>query len=167
MLVRPRSGRFSDRKVLRPMTTGLPMVMALKRCISLFNRQGMVLLAPITPLSATAAIITISIAHAFAASASSAEPVTRHSVHCAERLVEFDRGGVPVEHRPLQARPAVLDAGARKVSEQRLADAVAAELRAHEQVFEIDAETSGEGRVIEKPHGKAGRLAIPLRDLAE
>ena len=57
----PGSGRFSEAKVLRPITTGLFIVIALRRCMSLFSRHGIALSAPITPLSATAAISTISV----------------------------------------------------------------------------------------------------------
>src|SRR3984893_17518141 len=61
ILVRPGSGRRSDMKVLRPITTGLPVVIALKRCMSHSRRHGIAPLAPITPLSATATMSTPSI----------------------------------------------------------------------------------------------------------
>ncbi len=85
----------------------------------------------------------------------------------AERFVEFDRRRVPVEHRPLQARPAVLDAFACKMNHQRLADALAAMLRPHEQVFEINAGTPAEGGEIQEPEREADRLAVPLGEVAE
>src|SRR6185503_17799691 len=75
----------------------------------------------------------------------------------ADRLIEGDRRRVPVEHRPLEARIAVVDAGARKMPHQGLADAAAAEVRLDEDVLEIDAVPAAEGREIEKPDGEAGR----------
>ena len=55
MVVRPASGLPIERKVLRPMTTGLPMVTARKCCMSDLSRHGSALSRPITPFSATAA----------------------------------------------------------------------------------------------------------------
>ncbi len=46
MLVRPGSGLPIDAKVLRPITTGLPIVTALKRFMSDFSRHGMAPFAP-------------------------------------------------------------------------------------------------------------------------
>ena len=112
MLVRPGSGlRGSDSKVLRPITTGLPIVIALSRCMSDFSRHGMVPPAPITPFSATATMRTISViaSPAPAPSAPAADPAHGPLVHQhgAQLFVEFDRRRIPVQHRPLQPRPAV------------------------------------------------------------
>src|SRR5882724_4104346 len=60
ILVRPGSDRPIEANVLRPITTGLPVVIALKRCMSDFSRHGRAPREPITPLSATATIRTIS-----------------------------------------------------------------------------------------------------------
>src|SRR5690348_11588926 len=68
----------------------------------------------------------------------------------ADRFVEIDRGRIPVQHRPFEARPALADAAARKMRHQGLADAFVTEGRAHEDIFQIDAVTSGEGGVVEK-----------------
>jgi len=67
----------------------------------------------------------------------------------------------------LQARPAIGDALFCEISQQRLADALAAIGRADEQVFEKDAGPAAEGREIGEPGREAGRLAVPGRDLAE
>src|SRR6516225_3063810 len=55
MVVRPASGLPIDRKVLRPITTGLPMVTARKCAMSDLSRHGSPLSRPITPFSARAA----------------------------------------------------------------------------------------------------------------
>ena len=55
MVVRPGSGLPIERKVLRPITTGLPMVMARKCTMSDLSRHGSPLSRPITPFSASAA----------------------------------------------------------------------------------------------------------------
>ena len=51
--------------------------------------------------------------------------------------------------------------------QQRLADALAAQRRADEQIFQIDAGAAAEGRKIDEPDREAGRLAVPFGDLAE
>src|SRR5438270_7076223 len=51
--------------------------------------------------------------------------------------------------------------------EQRLADPLAAQRRANEEIFQIDARATRERRKIDEPDREAGRLAVPLRDLAE
>src|SRR5271169_6519000 len=55
MLVRPASGLPIERKVLRPIMTGLPIVIARKCCMSDLSRHGSALPRPITPFSDTAA----------------------------------------------------------------------------------------------------------------
>ena len=57
MVSRPGSTRPIDWKVLRPMTSGLPIVSALNRLRSLDSRQRSLLSAPMTRLRATAATI--------------------------------------------------------------------------------------------------------------
>ena len=57
--VRLGSGRPNDSKVLRPMTTGCPVVSALKRFRSSEICHSSVLPPPITPFRATATIIEI------------------------------------------------------------------------------------------------------------
>src|SRR5665213_1990592 len=56
----------------------------------------------------------------------------------AERFIEGDRRRIPVEHRPFEARVAVVDAGARQLLHQGLADTAAAEFGPNEHVLEID-----------------------------
>ena len=81
MLVRPGSGFTEvDSQVLRPITTGLPIVSARKCCMSDFSRHGITPPRPITPFSATAAMMTIC-RHARSASRASAAPLTRTPVH--------------------------------------------------------------------------------------
>ena len=51
--------------------------------------------------------------------------------------------------------------------QQRLADTLAAQRRADEQVFQIDSGTAAEGGEIDEPDCEADRLAVPLGDLAK
>src|SRR5205085_9821809 len=67
----------------------------------------------------------------------------------------------------LQSRTALFDACSRKMRKKRLADALAAKRRAHVQILEIEARAATEGREVEEPEREAGRLGVPLRDLAE
>src|SRR5689334_6647077 len=107
MLVRRGSGLIqSERYVLRPITTGLSVVSARKCAMSDFSRHGIVPPLPTTPFSATAAMRTISITRVsprrqprqrIAGDAHHGPLVHQYA---AERLVEIDRGRVPVEHRP-------------------------------------------------------------------
>ena len=60
MLVRPLSGAPIDRKVLRPITTGLPMVTLRKCASSDLSRHGSRPSEPMTSLSATATTRVIS-----------------------------------------------------------------------------------------------------------
>src|SRR6266851_373791 len=98
-----------------------------------------------------------------------ADPARGPIVHQdrAERFVEFDRRRVPVQHRPLQPRPAIRHALPGKMYQQCLADTLAAVRRTHEQVFQIDPGAAAEGRKIDEPDRETGRLALPFRDLAE
>jgi hypothetical protein len=59
MLVRPLSGALSVSNCLRPITTGLPMVVRLKYAMSDGIDHGIAPARPMTPFSATAAIIAI------------------------------------------------------------------------------------------------------------
>src|SRR3954451_13299834 len=78
------------------------------------------------------------------------EPVGRPLVHALgpEAFVELDRRRVPVEHGPIDPAAAALDREARQRHEQRLAEPAAAELRADEKVFEVDAWLAEERRVV-------------------
>src|ERR1700746_2299461 len=60
IVVRPASGLPIEAKVLRPSTTGLPMVSVRKCAMSDFSRHGSALPRPMTPFSATAAIMIMS-----------------------------------------------------------------------------------------------------------
>jgi len=66
----------------------------------------------------------------------------------------------------LQARPAIRHALLGEIRQQGLADALAALLGADKQIFQIDTGAAAEGRKIDEPDREAGRLAVPLGDLA-
>ena len=51
--------------------------------------------------------------------------------------------------------------------QQRLADTLAAQRGANEQIFQIDSGAAAEGREIDEPDREAYRLAVPFGDLAE
>ena len=51
--------------------------------------------------------------------------------------------------------------------QERLADALAALRGTDEQVFQIKPRAAAEGREIDEPGREAGRLAVPLGDLAK
>src|SRR5690606_3198616 len=72
-----------------------------------------------------------------------------------KRLVELDRGRIPVEHRPLQPTVAAGYADPRQFGQQRLAVAAPPELRAYVQVFQVDAVASGPRGEVEEPQGHA------------
>lgn len=55
----------------------------------------------------------------------------------------------------------------REPAHQRLADALAAIGRPHEQIFKIDAVPAPECGEIQEPDGKTGGLALPFGDIAE
>ncbi len=76
MLVRPGSGRPMLSNVLRPMISGLPIVIRLKCAKSDGSRHGIWLPLPITPFSATAAIMATATVMR-RPSFSSASPLTR------------------------------------------------------------------------------------------
>ena len=175
ILVRSAAACRSTGRSCAPSPPACPCVSARKCCRSDFSRHGSVPSCPITPFSATAATSTICISRApprvprerckrLAAQAADG-PVVHHLG--AERLVESDRRRIPVEHRPFEARLALLDAALRQLRHQRLADAAAAECRPHEQILEIDAVPAAERREIEKPDREARRLAVPFGDVAE
>src|SRR4051794_22885968 len=54
-----------------------------------------------------------------------------------------------------------------KMRQERLADALAAQRRKDKQIFQIDTGPAAEGREVDEPGCKAGRIAIPFGDLAE
>src|SRR5947209_20054960 len=62
---------------------------------------------------------------------------------------------------------AMCRASAREMRHHRLADAPAAEGWADEQILQIDAEPPVEGRIVEQPHRKADRHAVPFGEFAE
>src|SRR6185437_321833 len=78
----------------------------------------------------------------------------------AERAVETDAGGVPVQHRPFQPSQSPRDALLREAREQLPAEAVPAEARADEEVFEVDPVDAAPGREVQEPEGAPGRLAV-------
>src|SRR5262249_6809504 len=82
----------------------------------------------------------------------------------AERLVEADRGLVPVEHAPLQAPAAAFDRELREASEQRLADAVPALGRLDEEILEIEAGLAEERRESREEEREADRASVARRD---
>src|SRR5687767_10097585 len=71
-------------------------------------------------------------------------------VFCAEAFVEVDGVGVPVEDRPLVAPAAAPYRLLSAVLEEGIANALAAELFKHEQVFEVEGRQCAEGRVCLK-----------------
>src|SRR5258708_29559952 len=73
-------------------------------------------------------------------------------------LIESDRLTVPVEHRPLEPATPALDRQAGQLLEQRTPDAVAATLRNHEQVLEVDTGLRQKRREIVKEQGKPDRF---------
>src|SRR3989442_2460566 len=81
-----------------------------------------------------------------------------------EGLVEPDGRSVPVEDLPLEASAVLVDGKSRQMREQALADSLAAELRTHEEVFEVQAWAAEPGGVVIKEQGEAGGPPIPLRD---
>src|SRR3546814_7568860 len=70
---------------------------------------------------------------------------------------DLDRRGVPVEHPPFEPRAVAFDAELGEMREQRLAEPRAARFGAHEQIFEIDAGASLEGREIVEEEREALR----------
>ena len=85
----------------------------------------------------------------------------------AQRVVEGDGGGVPVEHRPLEPGQPLGHAAAGEIGQQRLARAQPSRLRPHEQVFQVDPVPTLEGRVVVEPQDEADRLTIRLGDVAK
>ena len=79
-----------DSKVLRPMITGLPMVSALKRAMSDFNRHGIALPAPMTPVLRNRNDEDDLHQDVLPASRVSAGPETRHSVQSSSMTAPSD-----------------------------------------------------------------------------
>src|SRR5687767_3171905 len=82
----------------------------------------------------------------------------------AERLVEPERGLVPVEHGPLHAPAIAFLRDARERPQKRAADAVRTLRGPHEQVFEIQARPRHESREVEEIQGETTGFPIPFRD---
>src|SRR5690606_11962611 len=108
MLCLPGSGRFGKlSQVLRPITTGLPMVVALKRLMSVESRHGISPSRPMTPFAATATTILTS--------------TTSHR----DRRADGGIGDVAVEPEILEAEGEdVLDLGVDPHPRQRLGRAL-------------------------------------------
>src|SRR6185437_2420230 len=85
----------------------------------------------------------------------------------AEAVVETGRRGVPVEHRPFQARQPLVAAALRQAPHQRQPGAGPARLWNHEQVLEVEAVGAFEGGEGVEPEREAHRRAVPLGDVAE
>src|SRR5690606_10532248 len=81
-----------------------------------------------------------------------------------ETFIEADRGRVPVEHRPFEPRAITLDAKLGEMRKQRLAEPRAARFGADEQILEIEAGASLEGREIVEEERETLRFAADLAD---
>src|SRR5262249_25888373 len=82
----------------------------------------------------------------------------------AERLVELDRGSVPVQHRPLHAATPALVGDLRERDEQRLAQALAARRRTHVEVLEVQPVTPQPRGVVHEEEGEALGDPVELAD---
>ena len=71
-----------------------------------------------------------------------------------QSAVKPDGGGVPVEHRPLQASAPALDGPLRHRGQQSLADSAPAEPWPHENVLEIQTRPAAERRKRAEPSAK-------------
>src|ERR1022692_4907600 len=93
-----------------------------------------------------------------------AQPVHRPFVHgdCAQRRVEAERGGVPVQYGPLQPRIPALDADPGQSGQQRPAVAAAAHVGPDIQILEVDPVLAFPGREAEEPECEADDLAVML-----
>src|SRR5207247_543516 len=80
----------------------------------------------------------------------------------AEGSIEIDGGLVPVQDRPLETAAAALLGELRQAREDRLADALAAQLGLYKQIFEIDSGTGEKGRIVVEKQRKACRLPVEL-----
>ena len=74
----------------------------------------------------------------------------------ADGFVESDGGLVPIEDGPLHTTAAVAVGEVGEVEDERFAEALTAEFRADEKVFEIKTWLGEEGGVVEKIEGEAG-----------
>ena len=77
-----------------------------------------------------------------------------------QRAIERERGLVPVEHVPLKPCVAPRDRQLRKRGEKQLAEALAATLRQHEEVFEPEAVATGPRGVRDEVEGKPHHMLI-------
>ena len=78
----------------------------------------------------------------------------------ADRLVEFDRGLIPVEHGPLHPAAAALVCHAGEVQQERLPNAATTQIRLHVQVFEVEARLREKGGVGGEENREAGGRLI-------
>ena len=78
----------------------------------------------------------------------------------AEGLIEVDGRLVPVEDGPFHAPAAARVGEFSELKQQGLADALAAEFGAHEEVFEVEAGFREEGGVVKEVEGEPGRLVV-------
>src|SRR3954451_11193562 len=83
------------------------------------------------------------------------------------RLVERDRRGVPVEHRPLQPGVAALHALGREGAQQLPAQPGAAVVLLDVEVLEVDAVRAAPGGEVEEPQRHTDDGAVLLRDVPE
>src|SRR5690606_2351518 len=83
-----------------------------------------------------------------------------------ERLVETNRGRVPVEHRPLEPSAAPLDGEPRHRLQEGLPVTVAALLGEHEQILQVDAGLAEPGGVGREEEREAHGAALDLTEQA-
>ena len=83
----------------------------------------------------------------------------------ADGLVERDRIGIPVQHRPGQPGVAVVHAFFGQRGQQPAGQAETAKVRPHEQVFQVDARDAVPGGEVEEPQRHRGDFAVHLGDV--
>src|SRR5579875_147867 len=81
----------------------------------------------------------------------------------AERGVELDGRGVPVQDAPFQPRVAAVHADPGELGQQGLALPPAASLGFDVEVFQVDAVLAGPRRIVQEPQGEPGHAAVPGR----
>jgi hypothetical protein len=84
--------------------------------------------------------------------------------HGTEACVEADGIVVPVEHGPLQSSTVALDGDGGEACEEGVSDSLASVAGLDEEVFEVDAWLSEEGRVRVEEEGEPDGLSVPLGD---
>src|SRR5262249_16543870 len=71
---------------------------------------------------------------------------------------------VPIQHSPTHSVAILLQGDRCQVGEQSFPDTVAAELRTHEQVFEVEPRSAAPRGIVVKEESKARRCTTPLRE---